>query len=318
MIRASDTDASRDLRSLLGGSSCVTLAELGISGGHLDLAPGLGVMEDEHPDIGKCEFDRVDHFDTQHIVAEGEGAQRSIPRAGIEEIGDHDDQASSLGGPGDATQSGRQIGATGLRGIEGSQHLTEKRLHMHPSGTGGDRGRGALRTEGHRPDAVPGPSSEEAGRSDPGKSQVTLFTSGGAEGQRRRSIDHDPCLEFAVGDAVAHMGLTQASGDVPIDTANIVTWLIGAYLTGLGSVTGGKASVVALKQSVESTGHGDFESAEDLRGWSPVDGGCRGLLGAHRPETAVGFCDGAMTGACTVERSRARICSTERPWASAS
>ena len=159
--------------------------------------------------------------------------------------------------------------------------------------------------------------------------EVALLAVGGAEVEAgasgRRS---DPGLELAVGDGLADVGVLGAGGDVPVDAADVVAGLVGPGLAGLGAVAGDEAAVVALEHAVEAAGDVELEAAQHLGGGRPRDrrgrrvcagrrliaarrsalGGRVGRPAASWPGSGrSGSCEGAIRGAGTVDRSRARI-----------
>jgi hypothetical protein len=67
------------------------------------------------------------------------------------------------------------------------------------------------------------------------------------------------------------MGLAEPCGHVPIDPANVVSWLVGANFSGFRTVTWRQSTMVALEESVEPTSHTDFKAAENLRGGGSIN-----------------------------------------------
>ena len=58
-------------------------------------------------------------------------------------------------------------------------------------------------------------------------------------------------FEFAIGDRLPYVHLLGASGDVPVDSANVVTRLVGPRLARLRAVARRDPLVVAVENSVE-------------------------------------------------------------------
>jgi hypothetical protein len=230
-----------------------------------------GVMKNKHSNIGNFEFDGVDDFDAKNVVTKSQSAKGCIPEPWVEEIRDDHDEPSSLCGAGNAAQPGGEVGTARLWVIEGAKDSSQERLHMNATRSSWNRWGCAIGSDGHRSNAVARASGEETSCRNPRKRKVALFTSCGAKCERRRCINKDPGFQFAIGDAVTHMGLAESGGDVPIDATNVVTRLIGTNFARLGTVSGGEPAMVALQESVESAGDSDFESAEDFRGGGSVD-----------------------------------------------
>ena len=231
---------------MFGCSKRVAFAELCITCRNFNFVTGNGVMENKHSDIGKFKFDWVNDFDAKNIVAKSHGSQGRIPQAWVEEIRDDDDESSPLCGAGNAAQPGGEIGTARLWVIEGAKYAAQECLHMDAARSSRNWRGCTIGSDGHRPNAVARTSGEETSCRNPRKRKVALFTGCGAERERRRCIDKDPCFQFAIGDAVTHMGLAESGGDVPIDTTNVVTRLIGTNFARLGTVSGGEPAMVAL------------------------------------------------------------------------
>jgi hypothetical protein len=70
------------------------------------------------------------------------------------------------------------------------------------------------------------------------------------------------------------MGVAQACSDVPIDAADIVAGLIGPNLAWFGTMSRSQTTVISLKQSIETTSHADFKTAENFRRRGSVDRRC--------------------------------------------
>jgi len=228
-------------------------------------------MENKHSDIRKFKLDWVNDFDTKNIVAKRQSSQGCIPEAWVEEIGDNDDESSSLCGAGNSAQPSGEIGTTRLWVVERTEYAAQKCLHVDATRSSRKRWRCAIGSDGHGSDSIPRAGSEESSCRDSGKRKVALFASCCAECERSRCIDEDPRFKFAIGDAVTYMGLAESGGHIPIDTTNVITRLIGANLARLGTVPGGEPAMVALQESVETAGDSDFESAEDFRGGGSVN-----------------------------------------------
>ena len=117
---------------------------------------------------------------------------------------------------------------------------------MDAARSSGNGWRCAIGSDGHRSNSVTRAGGEESCCRNSSKRKVALFAGCGAECERSRCINKDPGFEFAIGDAVTYMGLAESGGDVPIDTTNVITRLIGADLARLRTVTGGEPAMVAL------------------------------------------------------------------------
>lgn len=115
------------------------------------------------------------------------------------------------------------------------------------------------------PDPVAATAVQERDRGGRGDRQVTLLTSDGAEVQARRDVDHQPGLQLAVGDHLAHVRMRGPSRDRPVHPAHIVTGLVQPRLAGFRTRPGQQAEVIAVQHAVELAAHGQFELTQRRR-----------------------------------------------------
>jgi hypothetical protein len=87
---------------------------------------------------------------------------------------------------------------------------------------------------------------------------------GTAEVDAAREVEQEPGGEIAVLDVLAHVGLLQPCGDVPVDVAHIVVELVFAQVGEVDAGTAEERAVVALQQPVEATDDGPLEPPQQV------------------------------------------------------
>ncbi len=313
VIHAGSAETEGDVLPLGRGGGGVPLPEGG-AGLDLPLAPGLGVDQLDHPDIGQGQLPGVDDLDGQHLVAVGEAPQRPLPARGGQEVRDHDHEAPPpVAGTGQGPDSGgqvdRAVGAhpRGLRGGVQRPHEVATTgpggQDLHTVGPGDEDAEAIAGAEGDEPDGGSG-----------GEGQVPLLAAGRAEVEAGRPVEQHPGGQLPVGDRLADVDVGHAGGDVPVDPANVVAGGVGPGVTRLAAPAGDQALVLAVQHPVQAPGDVHLEATQHLLGGSPGDPRwCRPGSSGH-----VGRERGATDAAGTVDRTRTRTSLTSMPSARAS
>jgi hypothetical protein len=149
---------------------------------------------------------------------------------------------------------------------------------------------------------------------------ASLVTSARAEVDAAGEVEQEPGAEVAVLGELAHVGLLQPRGDVPVDVAHVVVQLV---LAQVGQVDAGAAqqrAVVALQQAVQAAQHRPLELRSSRRpspAWSAA-GQARA-----RPQARPGAPADVVRAASSADRAsglsgRGTFCSTACTSASAS
>src|SRR5215813_6203987 len=86
----------------------------------------------------------------------------------------------------------------------------------------------------------------------------------GAEIHGRAEIQQKPCRNFTVFVIHPYMGRLQTGSDVPVDVTNIVVILVLTQLGQIQPKTAKQSLVIAMKQPIQSTNHGPFQSPQDV------------------------------------------------------
>ena len=94
VVEAHAGAGDRLLQRLLAGVDLgvETAPELGVAGVGDDLLAGLGVLDDDQPDLRQLALERVDHADGDDLVALREPGQRALPPGVGDEVGDDEHQ----------------------------------------------------------------------------------------------------------------------------------------------------------------------------------------------------------------------------------
>ena len=131
-----------------------------------------------------------------------------------------------------------------------------------------------------RAESVSAPAVEKRDGSRGRHRQVTFLADCCAEVQAGRQVDHQPGLQFAVGDHLPDVRMGGARGDRPVHPAYIVAGLILARLPWLRTGAGDQAQVVAVQDTVELAFDRELECAKCRRQLRVVD-----LPALHRRRT---------------------------------
>jgi hypothetical protein len=190
-------------------------------------------------------------------VSGAETPQLALPRAGVHQVGDHDDETAA---PGDQPHAAQRVGERDRALTRPGQALETPQQGEHggaPAPWRADRRARRPEEEGADPVAVARRQQSEGG----GRRQreVALLARRGSEVERRGRVDHEPALELAVGHRRAHVGRAGASGEVPVHAAHVVARLVRAAVGWLASTARHQSLVVALQQTVELAGHEQLE-----------------------------------------------------------
>ena len=78
-------------------------------------SPGLGVLDQDQPEVGQVELHRVDDADRDHLVPVGQPGQRRLPVDVADEVGDDEDQAAPAGGGRGQPQHRGEVGGAPVR-----------------------------------------------------------------------------------------------------------------------------------------------------------------------------------------------------------
>ena len=274
VVGAGTADRFSDRRPLCHGRLGVATAYLRPGGVDPDRPARLGVDERQRSDRRELELTWVDDLDREHLVAQGQHAQASLPVTVVEEVGDDHDETAPPDERGQSTQTAGQVDRAVLDPVARCQGV-QQRLEVALAATRREHAL-AARFEQHRTQPVAGVVREEPDRGGSSQGQVGLLAIGGAEVDAGGAVDDDPALELAVGDGGSDVGLLHARSDVPVDAADVVARDVGAGLTELGAMSGDEAQVVTVEQAVESVRDGELEAAEHVVGTALAGWACRG------------------------------------------
>ena len=163
----------------------------------------------------------------------------------------------------------------------------------------------------------------EQARQDPDEiaGDVALGEAVGAEVGARAEVDEEPGAELAILRKLAHIGLLQPGGDVPVDVADVVVVLV---LAQIGQVEPGAApegAVIALEHAIEPSDHGPFEALQQSLGAGVrrQRAGCSGFgTGSCRHALDHAWVASGLSGTGIAFSTRSMIASAFRPSASAS
>ncbi len=302
----------------------------------------FGVLQDDVADIGQLDIARVEHLDAEHLVAGGDRAQRTLPVDRAEEVADDHGHPAATFRPAQGIDGHRQIPAHPHRCFRGGGDRAQQRVFMHAPGTGRHPNH-FVAVGNQRAEAVTSAAVEKGDRRSRRHRQVTLLADRGAKVQAGRHVDHQPGLQFPVGDHLPDMRMGGARGDRPVHPADVVAGLILARLPRLCTRTRDQAEMVAVQDPVELAFDGQLEGAQRRRQLRVVDvaalhrrrmdssrGLRRGVPGIrHRPLAAAAACITGGTecpccgtaftcGMATVCRTRLMTISGEISSASAS
>ena len=236
-------------------------AELGVPGRHLQRLPALRVDDGQQPDVGQLQLARVDHLDGQQVVPGRQPAQRALPVAVAEEVGDDDDQAAAAHRAAQRLQRGGQVAPPAARRPRRRDDGAQQPLGGQPAG----HRRVAVdplpgRDDGAEP--VAAVHGEVADGGEAGDGEVALLAVGGAEVEAGRQVDHRPRLQLAVGDRLAHVRHLGARGDRPVHPPDVVARVVRARVAGLRAGARHQPEVVALQQPVQPPADGELEPAQ--------------------------------------------------------
>ena len=259
--------AQRGLAPLGGGLEA--LAKAGVVGVDEQLLAGLGIAHGDQADVRQVHLQRVEQAHRGHLVAQRQLAERLLPAGRADEIGDHEDARAALDLALAGDEQVAQVGRAGRRFGRPRRHPLQQLQHVDAAAARRQDGvdLGAVE-QGADPVAVAGEQPRQHG--DEVAGDAPLGEAVGAEVDARREVDQEPGRELAVFGELAHVGLLQPGGDVPVDVADVVVMLV---LAQVGQVEAGAAhqgAVVALEQAVEAAQHRPFEALEQRLGIAVV------------------------------------------------
>jgi hypothetical protein len=94
-----------------------------VAGVDQQLLAGLGVLDQDHAQIGQVELGRIDHPDHDDLVAVGEQRQWPFPGRVGDEVGQHEHEAAAAGrGGGRQAQHRGQVGGRPAGGLSRRAH----------------------------------------------------------------------------------------------------------------------------------------------------------------------------------------------------
>ena len=187
-------------------------------------------------------------------------SQRLGPAGRTNEIGDDENEGSSLHDP----KSGLQEIAQVRRGRAGAfgpgKHPVENVEHVAPAAPRRNHRIDAVAIE-QRPDAIavtgqePRQYGDEFGRHGP-------LLHLGAEIHGRAQVQQEPRRNFSIFIVHSNIGRQETRGDVPIDVTDIVVILVFAQIGEIQPETAKQGLVIAMKQPVQATNHGPLQSPQ--------------------------------------------------------
>ena len=207
---------------------------------------GLGVLERDDTYVGKLELARIGECERDDVVLASEHSYRFVD-VHVDEVGDEEHNAPLLRHVGKEPRGRRQLGAVAAR-------LGEEKLADDPEQVLAPAARGqpllhAFR-ETQQPDAVvvlQRRKREERG--DLG-TELALALRDAAEPRRGRAVDRKEDVQLAVLAELLDVRRAHASGDVPVDAADVVTGLVLADLLELEAGAAEDAAVRAEQRFV--------------------------------------------------------------------
>ena len=138
MIGAGGGDRAGDRGTLRGCGGRIALAQLPIMSVDVTAPACLGVGDLKQADVRERELARVDDFDRDDVVTVCERLQLALPSAGSEEVGEHDDEASTGREPTTSPQRLTQPGVVRTvvhRGLaERGEHRRDVRMRVDRAG----------------------------------------------------------------------------------------------------------------------------------------------------------------------------------------
>ena len=197
------------------------LPQLPAAGVDPQLPAGLRVDEPEVADIRQLLLPLIADLDRDDVVARREVEQPGPPVAGAAEVGDDHDHGAAACEPADPRQRGaRATSGRRARGRARAAARQEREEAAVP--LAGRRGDGIAVAERRQCEAVAATEGEVPDGERDSLGDVPLPPVGGAERHRRRRVEQEPRLDRPLGDVDPNVRLAGASGDVPVDQADVV------------------------------------------------------------------------------------------------
>ena len=206
-----------------------------------DLLAGLGIAHRHQADVGQVHLERIDRRTAVTSWRVRELAERRVPARRADEVGDDEDAAAALddalAGPQQVAQvrsrpaalaAGR--GRHALQQVQHVQAAAARRQHGVDLGAV-EQGADAVAVPREQPRQHADELARDLALGEPVEPKSTLAL---------RST-RNQARELAVLGELAHVGLLQARGDVPVDVAHVVVVLV---LAQVGQVEAGAAKSV--------------------------------------------------------------------------
>jgi hypothetical protein len=258
------------------------LAHARARGVDLEALARLGVDDGQAADGGQLGLARVADLDGQHRVTCGEGAERARPARVLTEVGDDGDEAGLAR---DAPHAAQRVGQR-VRLVDAVRRdaLAQDAAQRDDPGARPARRQQARApgAEGHHRHA-PGPAHGQVAEHERhALGDVGLQPLGGAEGHRRRDVEHDPRRQRALGHVQAHVRLACARGRGRVDLAHVVADHVRAQLRQLGAGAHTRGAAVARQGAGRVARDDEVERVDQRRRHAT-----RPLAGGRRSEDRV-------------------------------
>ncbi len=253
MVGARAPQRRGDLGAVGRGGGLEAAAHLAPARVDDDLAPGLGV---DHPHVAgrrQLQLARIAHLDREHAVARAQRAQPGLPVARAAEVRHDHHEPARAGERARAGASRRRATSRPRRRRAGSARSSASSPSSPSRPWRGRSTRGSRAAEGDHAQAVAAPRRDMADGEAHALRHVGLAPQRGAEGHRRRDVEHEPCRHRALADVHAHVRLAHPRGHVPVDVADVVARLVGADQRQLGA---GRRPAASRGRPGRATGSG--------------------------------------------------------------
>ncbi len=255
-------NAERSSASRRFAASSKRSAEAAVVGVDEQLLAGLGVLDDDHAEIGQVHLQRIVEAHGDDVVPLREMGQRLRPAGRADEIGDDEHQRSPRRDAIGRLQQLAEVGLRRLRARRPRQHPVQQVQHLPTAAARRNhRVDGIAVEEGADAIAVARQDSRE--HRDELRRNRLLLQLLRAEIDRRGEVEQEPRRDFALLVVLAHVGRLEAGGDVPVDVADVVAVRVFAQVGEVEAVAAEQRPVIAVQHPVEPADHRPLEPPQD-------------------------------------------------------